>query len=351
MAETVLDEALARFAATGPEFGGGLSNHGPMAAEALVALGRGDAVEGWSDGYIRELREHPEARNPIDTAAWREALGDMARVGDWIVLFERELVARPWREVLETWTARLAPGLMAGATHGIIRTAHAVRTLSGGETPARLHELAEGLGYWAARYRELPGAAGATPGQLEAPDALPLVVLVPPEDRETRGFISAAAMRVERVDFAPVVNLIGVEDVDAALTGITRTFVRQYLANAQRASIAFVHTVTAPAAVRLLAPHLGEETRRLAVRYGWQACAAIYSGLAAAPAVAGVWDDGDGPVVFDEADLVEQAVASGDEHAIKFTEACLREYGLTSDPAFIAAARDVVVRLGRAARG
>lgn len=33
MAEHTLDESLARLAVTGPEFGGGLSNHGPMAAE------------------------------------------------------------------------------------------------------------------------------------------------------------------------------------------------------------------------------------------------------------------------------------------------------------------------------
>ena len=36
--EHVLDESLNRLAATGPEFGGGLSNHGPMGAEALVVV-------------------------------------------------------------------------------------------------------------------------------------------------------------------------------------------------------------------------------------------------------------------------------------------------------------------------
>ena len=33
-----IDEALEMLEGTGPEFTGGLSNHGPMAAEALVAL-------------------------------------------------------------------------------------------------------------------------------------------------------------------------------------------------------------------------------------------------------------------------------------------------------------------------
>ncbi len=42
----VLDETYVRMRATGPEFQGWLSNHGPMAADALVRLGCGDRVEG-----------------------------------------------------------------------------------------------------------------------------------------------------------------------------------------------------------------------------------------------------------------------------------------------------------------
>jgi hypothetical protein len=46
-----IDEAYAIFARTGPEFGGGLSNHGPMASEALAALGRPDAILKWALRY------------------------------------------------------------------------------------------------------------------------------------------------------------------------------------------------------------------------------------------------------------------------------------------------------------
>lgn len=35
-----IDEALEMLEGSGPEYTGGLSNHGPMAAEALVALWR-----------------------------------------------------------------------------------------------------------------------------------------------------------------------------------------------------------------------------------------------------------------------------------------------------------------------
>ena len=54
------DEALDRFHRTGPEFHGWLSNHGPMAADALVRVGHGDDVETWSDRYLTRLEDVPQ---------------------------------------------------------------------------------------------------------------------------------------------------------------------------------------------------------------------------------------------------------------------------------------------------
>ncbi len=339
----VIDEVLDRFAATGPEFGPGLSNHGPMAAEALIALGRAEAVVPWAESYARRLREHPSARNPIAPDEWREALGDIGRAGDWIVFFERELRAHPWQRVLDTWVARLGPGIMAGATHGAIRTAHAVRTLSSGENAQRLHELAEGLGYWAARYQTLPGVL-AEPGEMRIADAVAAVPLVE-ESQRRGGLIFDAVKTVGATEFAPVLNYVAVgTDPAAFVSDLTRAFVREYLANADHAAIAFVHSVTAPSATRILAPYLSPETRDAALRYAWQACASLYAAYAkAAPALA----MNDGPAEPDLDDLIDRAVAARDEHAIKFTEACLREYRLTGDGLFIAAAQDVVVRMRR----
>jgi hypothetical protein len=41
-------------------------------------------------------------------------------------------------------------------------------------------------------------------------------------------------------------------------------------------------------------------------------------------------------------DLIDRAIACGDEHAIKFTEVCLREHALNPDPAFFAAAAHAI---------
>src|SRR3989442_350980 len=95
-----IDDALERLEGTGPEFGGGLSNHGPMAAEALVRLGRDDAVVPWGDRYRRRLGPEPEPREPISDDAWRPALGDVRRVADWVAFFDRRLEEQTWEEVV-----------------------------------------------------------------------------------------------------------------------------------------------------------------------------------------------------------------------------------------------------------
>lgn len=53
----------------------------------------------------------------------------------------------------------LVPGYFGGLTHGLIRTAHAVRSFPEDAHPSELQldELARGLAYWAATYRLLPG--------------------------------------------------------------------------------------------------------------------------------------------------------------------------------------------------
>src|SRR5205823_1971455 len=82
--------------------------------------------------------------------------------------FANALADATWREVLARWIARLARAICGSATHGVIRVGHAVRRLGEAETTARIRELADGLGYWAAAYQTLPTARD-TPGALRAP--------------------------------------------------------------------------------------------------------------------------------------------------------------------------------------
>ncbi|GAA0479200.1 hypothetical protein Aca07nite_86560 [Actinoplanes capillaceus] len=135
MANATLDEVYERLCDTGPEFDGWLSNHAPMAAEALIHHGHADRVHRWLDDYRRNLEPRPRGISPIGAEEWRDALGDPTRTGDWLNFFEREMTTDSWPDVLARWWPRLLPGIAAGATHGVIRVGHAVRALL---TPAVL---------------------------------------------------------------------------------------------------------------------------------------------------------------------------------------------------------------------
>ena len=96
---TTMDEVLDILHRTGPEFGGGLANHGPMAAEAMLALGRPDAVLPWVERYKSRLQDHPAHGQPITPETWHEALGHINRVGDWVAFFDASSLRPPGR----TW--------------------------------------------------------------------------------------------------------------------------------------------------------------------------------------------------------------------------------------------------------
>ena len=343
MAATI-DDALDILHRTGPDLVGGNSNHGPMVAEALCTLGRPDSVLVWIEGYKNRFEDRPQTRTPISPEGWREALGASRRSADWVAFFDRKLAEAPWQAVLHAWVPELVPGLMAAATHGLIRTGHAVRSLASSETPQRLHELAEGLGYWAARYQVLPGRPSGGQSGHSPREAIQFVERVHGPDFDARGAIVQQLKGLnEHPEFATAIDLVDTTtDLSRYISELTETFAGIYLAN-PKGLIAFVHAVTAPSALRLLAPYLTDANARQAARYAWQACAAIYAWYSTTPppSLSGLT-----PPTEDHEALIDRAVAAGGAHTIKFTEACLREYALNPQPVYLVAARDAADRVG-----
>jgi hypothetical protein len=344
-----LDETLEVMAAVGPDLNNGLSNHAPMAIEAMCAMGRPGAVMPWFARYRRLLAPRRARVARLTNDNWRAALGDSRRTEDWFEFFRNEFEERPWQSVLDDWAARLAPGLMAAATHGVIRTGHAARALALTDTPARRRELADGLAYWAAEYFLLPADRGA-PARAMPSRAIAGVQMIPPEIR--RGGFGPFTDALAQLDsFAPFKSTLDAVDpagdASAFISDLTATFARVFLANARDTytTIAFVHAVTGPAAVRPLLPYLRETTVRAALAYAWQTAAAMYATFGTRSDLSRF----DEVEVGDRCELIERAIACGDEHAIKFTEVCLREHAFNPDPAFLAAAGHALRRLSGAA--
>src|SRR6266446_9959238 len=283
-----LDDALELLAPYGIALTNGNSNHAPMVAEALCALGRPDAV-------------------------------------------------MPWL-VLNRWVGRLAPGFCAAATHGVIRVGHAARSLAEGETPPRLRELADALASWAATYQELSTSDRETNGAMAPRQAIARVPIVPLDRRNEGGNITASlAMLGDFPEFALSIGLLDTEgDLALLVAELTEVFARIYLANARdiRTTIAFIHGVTSPAALGNMAPQVSDRTARAAARYAWQAGCGLYSCFGQDTATAVNIE----PSGADADELVDRAIAHGDEHVIKFTEACLHRHALSPSPVYFAAA-------------
>ncbi|NLE43168.1 MAG: questin oxidase family protein [Chloroflexi bacterium] len=340
----VIDEVLDLLKDTAPEFRGGLSNHGPMAAEALFALDRGEQALSWAEGYMTRLEPRLPHRAVISETNWLEALGDYGRVSDWIAFFDRQLADVAWRTVVAKWVPRLVPGIFAGAMHGVIRSGHAVRSLSAEETSVRLHELAQGLGYWASRYQTLPGEL-AGGGEWWPSQAIQHVGMLPASLQPHSGLITHRVRALDRFPpFSDVINLVDIHIHSSDfISDLTVTAARACLFSVPHFgnAIAYVHALTGPRMLRIIAPYLADEDVGLALAYGWQAAAGIW-------ATYGYESDDTVPPDLNDAnteDLIDQAVATADEHAIKFTEACLSEGDLTPSSLYLASAWDVARRL------
>jgi hypothetical protein len=334
MGISALDEAYERLHATGPEWGGNLSNHGPMAAEVLARRGHAGDVPRWVDAYLRRLDELPAPREAISDADWQRALGDGARIGDWTAYLVRQVTERPWRDVLVAWWPRLLPGIAAGATHGVIRTGHAVRTLrSGDESDAAVAELGYALGYWAARSTTVPGVREPN-GRLDPGSALAGI----PHLAEQSGPIAGRLARLGELAGWPesVAALSGVADADAAharLLELVDAATLRYLSHGYSSPVLLVHTATAPNAVLSVLPVLPREMWAPSLAAVWAASAAITS--AYAPDAA---RNERTPAPASPHDVVEQAVAHGDEHVIKFADTAVDVYERTANPDALAAA-------------
>jgi hypothetical protein len=340
-----MDDALEILSAYGPDLQNGMTSHAPMAAEALCAMGRPEAVLPWVETYRKGMLPRVAPGERIERSAWRGALGRMDRAAAWVAFFAEELREAPWRRVVNRWTGLLAPGICAAATHGVIRVGHAARSLAEAESALRLGELAEALGYWAATYEELPGRPPGEDLGMSPRRAIERVAVVPLERRRFEGsIVSSLAALPDFPEFAPVIGFIGVAGDPAGLIAeLTEVFARVYLANVHDVltSIVFVHGVTGVAALGNLLPALDDDSARTALRYAWQSSCALYATFGSRPKPAREVE----PPRDDPETLVERAVAHGDEHVIKFTEACLRQHALRPSPAYVAAVSNALETL------
>ncbi|MFK4106280.1 questin oxidase family protein [Streptomyces sp. NPDC019531] len=322
-----LEEALERVHASGPERGGWLSNHAPMVVEALAAHGQAGSVHRWLDLYRDKLEDFPDRTAPVTDDNWPSALGDPRRIADWTDHFSRALAERPWKDVLAEWWPRLLPGLYGGATHTVIRTGHAVRAVAAEENAPRLTELAHALGYWAARHQPVTGLV-ALPGAATAAEALDAVPAIEPGHvgfRDRLGAVSRLPLWADEVT-----------DPDLAkerLTDLVRATTHRYATHGHGEPTMLVHAATAPNAVLRALGSLPRDQWAPSLHAVWTASAAVTAMYAPVEPAAYTPSARLAPE-----EVVERALAHGDEHVIKLTDTAL---DIGDEQALAAALRSV----------
>ncbi|WP_405642816.1 questin oxidase family protein [Streptomyces uncialis] len=331
-----LDEALERLHAFGPERLGWLSNHAPMAVEALVRGGQAAGVHRWLDRYRHKLEDMPDRHARVTVDNWHTALGDPRRIADWADHFVRETAERPWRDVLSEWWPRLLPGIAGGATHPVIRVGHAVRSLLEDESTQgrasrsgpRVAELAHGLGYWAARHQTLP-PLGTLPGARTAAAALDAVPAIDVQE----GGIQERLGRLTAFPGWPAAATNDPDTARAALTQLVTAAVHRYAAHGHGQPVMLVHAATAPNAVLRALPVLPRDLWPPSLAAAWAASAAVTAAYTAPTPAPYPSAGGATPQ-----EMFERAAAHGDNHTIKFTDTALD----VGDPQALAAARRAV---------
>ncbi|MBL8696490.1 MAG: DUF4243 domain-containing protein [Planctomycetes bacterium] len=347
---SLLDAALVRLHAFAPEYSGGLADHGPMVAEAMCALGRGDAAQSWVERYVADLEPHPPAGTALRDEEWHRALGDPAAYPRWLARMEREITESSAHEVFRCWIGVLAPGFSAAAAHGAIRTAHALRALRIEETPARKAELARGMAYWACQYEELPGwELDVAPLERPPLEILSRIPTVAPGRDHRPGFIVEGLRGLATLEpFRPVVGWLDPRRGESSLLDLGEALALAFVAQSDRRIIAFTHMLTGFQAALELARHADAHDRPLVIRGAWHTAAAL---------VAAFGNSTDLPEALSRAErslesaplnpeaIREGALANGAEHSIKLAESALRAHHSRPSRVWLEVGRIAVQRI------
>ena len=335
-----LDQALTRMAEFGPALENGNFDHGPMAAEALEALGLSDRIKTYTQQHITRDGVRPAAKPvaPITAESWSNALGRPARYSDWLAFIEADLVRLGWRELARRWILRLTPGAATAAVHGLIRSAHAVRALERRDTPARQAELVRALASWASLYAPPPWPPIGAQGHLAPQAAFDALSPAAAALQAREGSISAGLAKAMNAPAftqeAGEVDLSG--PADALADAVLTVFIRAFLdyARSSYTAIVWCHAITGAMSVRRLFSIVTEEQARALLACVFEIGCAMKAAFADLHA-----DRSPGSDALDTPDaLAQRAVQTGDDHAIKLTDALLEAYRSSGSNAALRAA-------------
>lgn len=323
-----------------PALSSGLYNHAPMVVEALFALGQGKQAPAWLHANKSDATPHSAPGTPIDEAHWQRALGQPDRYADWKALFEDQLEQHDWRQVLSIWTERLERGFTSSALHAALQTAHAVRPLIQSDTRIRRQTLASALAAWASRHRALPVHTPMPQGSRPMKAVWDSLTPLAKEHAPGQGMITAGYLALSHAEhFADELAQTRLQGVPLDQFDVLMDLLAAFFLDQVRdrfSAIVFTHALTGTAAARTLASQLPEPSQWRLLHRAFEASAGLK--VAFTP-----YSDSLPPLKRPDFNprLVEDAIATGDDHAIKLTEAMVSTYKRTKSPILLSVSAQI----------
>jgi hypothetical protein len=201
-----------------------------------------------------------------------------------------------------------------------------------------LTELAHGLAFWAALARSVPVSA-VPAGTLDPAAAMDGLPRIPQQS----GTVATRLGQLSHLsDWGGAVSALRPADepeqVPDRLADLVAAATSRYLTHGHASPVILVHTATAPNAVLHTLPALPRELWAPSLSAVWGVTAAVFSAYAPAavqPPEPSTFQPG---VTDPVAELLDRAVAHGDEHVIKFVDTAAEVYTRTGRPESLAAA-------------
>ncbi len=299
-----------------PEYGPhGFTDHLPMAVTALRQLGADEArVDVFATQYQKKLKSAADKSAAASDAEIAGLMGDHGAYAAAKGFFQNALANEGTADVLARYLPELSDAVSTAAFHGVIRTAY-------GLIAELDQEIAAGLAYWWAHAKKIEFVA-----PLNAQDGTPeeLMQDIAEAFRHYGGevdlnqsTISAQMNAILRHrKLAAVLGRASVASV--GMDKLTELALRLYFTKPDFTSL---HCVTGAHAVRVIGENVGNHAGDLAKGY-WNGLCAAFAAMGA-PSLLALDKAAPKPPVWGM--IAAAAIASDDDHDIKFAYTCREE--------------------------
>jgi hypothetical protein len=321
----------------GPEHHRGMSNHLPMAVQALQTL---RATELQMANFIEITSSKLEALPaPVQHfTQWQQVAqvkGQSSHFYEVRGFFLDQLQGLSNAQLLHKYLAQVIPGISGGAFHPIIRLAHALGDANTPIEDAHQFELASGLAYWVFAYLELHWPNHQHLSSHSLAETITHIIDNNdwPEERLGKRTVVNDLMQVHQqanfdaLVFRPQASNIELQEIESAILNLLLS----------TNDFAVLHGVTATYAMRQVLPFCSAPAEALS--YLWQGLVSAFLCRGFNPQQLQTNTTALKNIeVYQPEEIRQRACNSLDEHSIKLAAVCLDMYQRTDNQDYLLAA-------------